>query len=304
MSENKGFLYARLRGTSAQYRFIGEWEHLICFPTEAKDAVPYLPSEDDQNVWYYLEGVDPSKMELPPDRELVLACDRLDLDTLLDNQLQYLAFEDNDGHVMYQVVYGAQVLKQQHVLSFDMDGSADVRKDDGGNVQSPYVNDSISRERDRVSGIILINVPDAIYDRNTGRFCFRRLRKLYSSFPWLISVYKEIESKTIEEFLSLELVQFSKGLMNAKKVGRYNICRLRKAGQIVRSFSEDERKRFDTYVKTMFPMIYFDEQTGIYSVESDTELRNILYCIEQKCYISPVTGEKRIAQSVLKIDRD
>ena len=270
-----GILYVRKMGNNAEYKVIARTEDFMSIPEDVFPAREYFP-EEDYHGWYYLDSIREKQPGPPPEAAFLEECGMLSADSVSTEYFRYMAYDDEKGNIMYQTVRRRDRLKAQKAVCFYPDGERTV-------ISLPLA-------------ILGEQAPDAVYIRKCDCLYFKDLRKICRMFPWLSDVYKERSLRLIRDFMEMGLVHFTR-FMNEHKIGRANIRRLLRAKDIYDGFSEEDRSKLDEYIKVSFNEIYYDAKAHSFAVDSDKEMKRILYCIEQKCYITAVTNEKRIAQN-------
>jgi curved DNA-binding protein CbpA len=77
-----------------------------------------------------------------------------------------------------------------------------------------------------------------------------------------------------------------------------NRKRIALVSEVLEKLSDDEKQAIYDYTNQYGRVMYFD---GKFKIETDEDLKFVLWGIEQRFYTTPITGEKRVANSVISI---
>lgn len=146
--------------------------------------------------------------------------------------------------------------------------------------------------------IIINNLPDAIYNKDTDVLFFRRLESITSIFRGIDQLYKEATEVETTQFLSSGFIQL-KDDYNALKVKTANRKRIALAQATLSNLDEDSKKNIFTYIGEYCPDLKVSDTS--FEIGNEEEMKMLLYGIEQRFYTTIVGGEKRIANSVVPL---
>lgn len=146
--------------------------------------------------------------------------------------------------------------------------------------------------------IITINsFADAIYDRKKDVLYFKKLSVANRIFKGMDQLYREatdIETQSFLESAFLEVnVEFDR-----TKVTVPNRKRIALVKETLDKLNEDEKQAIYEYTNQYGKVTY---SSGKFKIETDEDLKFVLWGIEQRFYTTAISGEKRIANSVIKI---
>ncbi len=144
--------------------------------------------------------------------------------------------------------------------------------------------------------IVINNLPDAIYNKDTNILYFKRLESITSIFRGIDQLYKEATEEETTQFLSNDFIQL-KQEYNASKVKTPNRKRIALAQKTLGNLDIDSRKNIFTYIGEYCPDLKNSETS--FEIGNEEELKMLLYGIEQRFYTTIVGNEKRIANSVV-----
>ena len=83
-------------------------------------------------------------------------------------------------------------------------------------------------------------------------------------------------------------------------MGIYNRKRIALALETLKGFKQEEKKKVFSYVAQYCPNLSFSN--GSFSISSEEELKLLCFGIEQRFFTTPVGGEKRLANSIIRIE--
>lgn len=149
--------------------------------------------------------------------------------------------------------------------------------------------------------IIVINdYADAIYIKDVDKLYFKRLSPLSKIFKGIDTLYKEATREDTEHFLQSDFIQLGKNY-NVNKVKKANRKRIAKAIETISNLDKKEKKEIFTYIKKYRNDLEFDTNNSTFKIESENDLKNLLYGIDERYYTTISTKEKRIANSISTI---
>lgn len=149
--------------------------------------------------------------------------------------------------------------------------------------------------------ILIINsVSDAIYQKSNDKLYFKKLTSISGIFKGVSELYKEATKEETEEFLSRDFIKLVEEY-NAEKVGATNRKRIALAMDTLSSFTKPQKTQIFSYIKDYCPNLPFDIDDSNFSIANEEDLKHLLWGIEQRYYTTPIGQEKRIANSVSKV---
>lgn len=191
------------------------------------------------------------------------------------HNISYLcAFQDDTIH--FQRVFKRSILEKKTILLLG---------------DSTTINNSPKQ-------IILSENADAIYKKNEDTLYFRKLETIAPIFPGIYTLYREATNDEIENFLNLPFIEISNDY-NVERVGKANRQRISLALEDFNNFTLDEKKDIFNYTSTYYPQLKYNGTS--FTIGTDEDMKHLLYGLEQRYYTTPVTKEKRLANSVKKI---
>lgn len=150
----------------------------------------------------------------------------------------------------------------------------------------------------------LIPIPytmDAYYNKGTDTLYFKKLSRITTIFKGIDSIYREATQEETVEFLSNPFLSL-KNDFNATKVKKANRKRIALAMNTLNAFKPKEKKTLLKYIGGYCKDLKFSKKKQAYTIESEEDLKQLLFGIEQRYYTTQIGGEKRVANSILKIE--
>lgn len=146
-------------------------------------------------------------------------------------------------------------------------------------------------------GIIYINpVPNCIYDTNTRAIYFMDIAKAYGIFSNLKLDYKAATDDEANRFLQSDIVDAQ--TLPIEKVGVSNRKRITSILTKYEAYTPNEKATLKEYIKkSVGANLDFDDNAKKFVVNTDTQLRLLLYGIQQRFYMPPLEDEVQVATS-------
>lgn len=193
------------------------------------------------------------------------------------HNISYLcAFQDKGTIIHFQRVFKRSILEKKTISWL---GS------------STTINDSPKQ-------IILSENADAIYMKNEDTLFFRKLETIAPIFPGIATLYREATNDEIENFLKLPFIKISNDY-SVERVGKANRQRISLALDDFNNLNSDQKEDIFNYTSSYYPQLNYDGTS--FTINTDEDMKHLLYGLEQRYYTTPVTNEKRLANSVKKI---
>lgn len=150
--------------------------------------------------------------------------------------------------------------------------------------------------------IIVINdYADAIYVKSEDTLYFKKLTAISTIFKGIDTLYKEATQEDTEDFLESEFISLGENY-NADKVKKANRKRIAMAMETINNFNQEEKSAIFTYVREYCEDLDFDEDDENFTIESENDLKSLLWGIEQRYYTTLLGNEKRVANSVTALE--
>lgn len=140
-----------------------------------------------------------------------------------------------------------------------------------------------------------------MYFKNKNQLIFKKLAAISSIFKGIDILFKEATEDDVAQFLSESFISLSQEY-DVKKVSKPNRKRVALAMDTLAAMSPADKANMLLYINSYcHANVIFNPQAGSFSINSDDELKLLLYGIEQRFYTTPFGQEKRLANSVQPI---
>ena len=153
--------------------------------------------------------------------------------------------------------------------------------------------------RDDWDEITVRDAPDAIYDKATDRLYFRKLEAVTGIFRGIDQLYREATQEETETFLQSGFINLRNGY-TPDKVKTANRKRIALAVETLSKLKNSQRKKMVKYIGDYCPDLKVDENT--FEIGSENELKMLLYGIEQRFYTTEIGKERRLANSIIRLE--
>lgn len=245
------------------------------------DVIAYTPDHNlDEDSWFKIEKF--SEQDYFPE----FLKDGLDSKYFQNiSKEEYkkikLLISSQNGDLYFQKVIPSFILKKKGFLSFGE-----------------------SVEFQQYENMITINeLPNAIYFSDKNILIFKDLSTISSIFKGIDELYREATDEEVTKFLEQDFILLANGFL-ADKVSKPNRKRIALATQSFNEMSEQEQKDILEYIQE-----YCDDKITLkddcepkkFCIENDTQLKYLIYGIEQRFFQTLVGKEKRVANSIIPI---
>lgn len=251
------------------------------FPEFSPDTVsifPYTPGGLLQdNDWFYIPKVKEQDYCIDLFSEAYTTADFQELNRADFERIDYL-FVLGDRFIAFQNIAKTKLVVQKRIIHFG----------DGFQYKT------------NCAEIVIKHLPDAIYDKNTDTLYFRRLESITSIFKGIDSLYREATDEETDKFLARDFIHLKDNYTSAN-VKTANRKRIALATKTLSELSEADRNNIFNYIGEYCPELKTSGSS--FEVGSENELKMLLYGIEQRFYTTPVGGEKRLANSVIALNK-
>ena len=146
--------------------------------------------------------------------------------------------------------------------------------------------------------IITINdAADVIYNKTLDVIYFKKLSVANRIFKGLDQLYRQSTDLETQEFLDSDFLEVE-GAYEITKVSIPNRKKIALIKDTLTRFTDVERQAIYDYTKD-YGQVTFED--GKFKIETDEDLKYVLWGIEQRYYTTPIGGERRVANSVITI---
>ncbi len=146
--------------------------------------------------------------------------------------------------------------------------------------------------------IITINEKaEVIYDNIADVLYFKKLSTANRIFRGLDQLYREATAEESQEFLDSEFLDVTEDY-TVDRISIPNRKKIALIKDILNQYNDIEKQAIYNYTQEYGQVAYED---GKFKIETDNDLKHVLWGIEQRYYTTPIGGEKRVANSVITI---
>lgn len=151
------------------------------------------------------------------------------------------------------------------------------------------------------SRLVINALPDAVYYKDSNILIFKNLATISSIFRGIDTLYKEATNEEVQEFLNEDFIDLT-GDLDLSKVSKPNRKRIALAMKALHNMTDGDKGQMLIYVNSYCDeKLTFDAANMKFKIETDNELKLLLYGIEQRFYTTPLGNEKRLANSVIAL---
>lgn len=274
-------LIARIRSTkgteASKLKKVLSDQTIYKIEDDLASFVPYEPDHNlDPGTWFGIEKFSEKPYFLDWLGRPFASADYDQMSALDGKRIDYIcAYQEGN-------VYCFQKIVKSHYLSKRMFIS---------------IGDEFSLESDKIF-LIVNETPDAIYLKDQDTLLFKSLPTITSIFKGIDILYREATEAETDQFLCKSFIALRDGF-STKKVSKPNRHRISMAIETMKKFDDEQQQEVVTYIQGYCPTLSY--QGGSFSIGTDSELKLLLYGIEQRYYTTVITKEKRLANSVLAI---
>ena len=146
--------------------------------------------------------------------------------------------------------------------------------------------------------LVLNNFLDAIYDTETDELYFKDIARVKPIFKGIGELYRTASHTEVQTFLDNDMVALQNGY-SANNVTIPNRKRIALAMDALDNFSKTDRGSITTYIENYCPDL--KKNGDSFEISSETELKMLLFGIEQRFYTTEIGSKKRCANSVIEM---
>lgn len=267
----------REKGNASKYRKVLSGEILYLLPQDLSHHIPYAPNHNlDEDAWFGIEkfSAQPYCLDILKSNFVSTEYNKLEFDKI--DKLDFLCTYQDGNCYYFQNVSKTQLLSRKRITIGDQFRFTENSKD-----------------------IVINDIADAIYIKDKDTLYFKKLSSITGIFKGIYELYREATVEETNSFLSYEFIQLSDDF-SAIQVKQANRKRIAMAIDTIKRFKKAQKKIvFDT-IKDYCPKLISGK--GAFKIASENDLKLLLYGIDQRFYTTPDGKEKRIANSVIRLN--
>ena len=270
-------LIAKIKGASGKYLKVLSNKKIFDHPQTLDDAIEYDSAAVlEQDEWFYIKNFSTQKYCIDFLKKDFSSTDysQIKVDEYLD--IEYLIAYQH-GKYYFQKLSNRQILEKKFFTI---------------NPQPEF--------HDDMKIIVIESLPNAIYIKNEDTLYFKSLTYIHQIFKGIEILYKEATQAETKEFLESSFISL-KNNYNADKVKQSNRKRISLAIEALNNIPHTQRKSMYSYICEYRPELNFDSHTSSFEISNEHELKELLYGLTERYYTTKFGKEKRLANSVIKI---
>ncbi len=159
--------------------------------------------------------------------------------------------------------------------------------------------DNISLDNGERS-IVINDLPDALFVVESNILYFKKLENITAIFNGIEIMYKEATKEETEDFVKNSFIELGQNY-SVDKIKTMNRKRIAMAIETLKTFDNNQRKEVLEYTHKYYPHLEYEVDKEIFTINNENEMKYLLWGIEQRYYTTPITKEKRVANSVSRI---
>jgi hypothetical protein len=140
---------------------------------------------------------------------------------------------------------------------------------------------------------------DAIYLPESDTLYFKDISKIKGIFPGIEKLHREATQPEVDDFLNKDFISLSK--YSSESVGTQNRKRIADIGEKYNRLSDNKKQQLIEYAKQKAGIDLVDNDT--FKITSESDLKNLLYAIDQRYYYADIYEETRVANSIRVVNR-
>ncbi len=246
----------------------GEYEDI-----NLDEAIAYDPNNTDSEQWFYVDAYNEKEGFL---HLLDSDFDVAELESISRGQfeeycMEFIAYYHNHRYYIQKFTKGNYLKRKWFAWNGD------------------------AVEYCEQDGLVLVNpMPHCIYDNQEHRMYFKDISKAYSVFNNLKLDYRTATDDETTQMLESDIIQAIG--FDASNVGVSNRKRITSVFAKYNEYPQDKKEILKSYIRgKVGGNLPFDEATGKFVVNNDTQLRLLLYGIQQRLYQQPLEEETQVA---------
>lgn len=238
------------------------------FDINSKELSPYTAShKPDENEWFYLEEFSASKFMIDCCTENFSSVNLVQIEKKEFNSIKAFGILQPDQKY-FQRVTPSYYVQRRTFLDYAGDPT-------------------IIEQRNQVK---INSEPDAVYIPSKDCLFFRSISKIKSIFPSIGELYRSATEEEVTDFLKHDFLH-TEEIENAN-IGDMNRKRIADIGEKYKNLPRDKKNKLINYAKDKIDV---ELEEGRFKIVSDSDLKKVLYALDQRYYTADIYGEERVA---------
>ncbi|WGI19022.1 hypothetical protein QBD03_09800 [Latilactobacillus sakei] len=148
------------------------------------------------------------------------------------------------------------------------------------------------------TSITIHDYADAIYNKEEDRLYFLKLEHIKSIFKGIEELYRMATVTEVDHFLESDFIALVEGF-TSDDVKTNNRKRIALLKDRYSQYTNVQKKELREYIQQYEGDLEITNDTFV--IKNDSDLKKMLYGIDQRYYTTPIEGEKRLANSIIRI---
>lgn len=137
------------------------------------------------------------------------------------------------------------------------------------------------------------SVSDAVYIPSTDILYFRSIAKIKFIFPGIEELYRKATQDEVDAFVANDFIQLDG--IDANKIGDMNRKRIADIGMRYSGLPNNKKKALISYARGKAGVELNNEK---FIIKTETDLKKVMYAMDQRYYFADIYDENRIAGSI------
>ncbi|GHT85554.1 hypothetical protein FACS1894137_09970 [Spirochaetia bacterium] len=272
-------LIAKIRkqgSRNPQYKKLLSGETLYTLPDGLQQCVDYSPDHNlDEDSWFGIPVFSNKDYCLDFLKTDFNSADHEAMTVIENDKIDFLCSVQDDNKYFFQKVAKSQLVTKKIL----------------------YISDAF-RYEENSKALVIKDTADAIYLKDKDILYFKRLTAITSIFKGIDVLYREATTAETATFLQQSFIRLGNGF-STDDVKQPNRKRIAMAIDTFNAFNAKQKKDIFVYIKNYCPELQFKNNS--FEINSDDNLKYLLYGIEQRYYTTQINEERRLANSIVKL---
>jgi hypothetical protein len=239
-------------------------------------SIEYNPDtllEDGQ--WYFINNF--SEQDYCLDLFKCETFNSVDFESITKDEftaIDYLCFYQNDIYFIQKVRPAQLVIKKRIVF---------------GDSCTIYNNSK---------SIVINKYPDAIYIKEEDKLYFQKLETITSVFKGIDILFKEATEEETNEFLNFNFISLKNDL-SLNSITKNTRKKIKQAITILNNLTDEDKGKMIKYTKKYSGLLYSKNK---FILQSEDDVNKLINGINERYYETEISKEKRVANSIQKIE--
>lgn len=266
----------RMKGKTNKYRKILSNDKIYTLPNDLENPIQYCSDHKiEEDSWFGIAEFSSKDYCIPLLTETFNSAEFDKLDKIDAEKIEYICSYQNNNEYYFQRVSRTQLVNRSTLSLGD------------------------SFKFNENNKIIIINEkPNAIYMKNRDMLYFKNLSSIAPIFKGIDELYKEATEEETSRFLENDFIRL-KDDFSSENVKKANRKRIALAINTLENFDEEEKTTVFDYIKDYCPDLNLSGKA--FEIQTEDNLKSLLFGIEQRYYTTLVKSEKRLANSVIPL---